>query len=270
MGGRHTGGSTACAAGSRVDLRLVLLGGFSVEIGPERVTLPISAQRLLAYLALGGPVARAAAAGALWPETGECKALASLRTAMWRANRCVPEMVRATQSVVGLAAQVRVDVDELVGEADLVLKGDRAQGRNGPIAPLQPPELLRRRADAELLPGWYEDWVIFERERLRHLRLHAMEASAAQLVQAGRVALALDVALEVVRCEPLRESAHRVVVSAHLAEGNISEAIQAFENYRSILGKELGLGPSQQLRDLITAWLDGQRSAPRQGRVMRT
>jgi hypothetical protein len=39
---------------------------------------------------------------------------------------------------------------------------------------------------AESLPGWYDDWVLLEAESWRQLRLHALEAVAGVLAQAGR------------------------------------------------------------------------------------
>ena len=37
----------------------------------------------------------------------------------------------------------------------------------------------------ELLPGWYDDWVIFERERIRQQLLHALEILSRRLVSRG-------------------------------------------------------------------------------------
>jgi len=74
--------------------------------------------------------------------------------------------------------------------------------------------------DLELLPGWYDDWVIVGRERLRQRLLHAVETLSRELVRGGRCAQAVEAALVVVNAEPFRESAHRVLIEAHLAEGN--------------------------------------------------
>ncbi|HEY6203669.1 MAG TPA: bacterial transcriptional activator domain-containing protein [Candidatus Limnocylindria bacterium] len=78
----------------------------------------------------------------------------------------------------------------------------------------------------ELLADWCDEWVLLERERLRQLRLHALEVLTQRLVTVGRYADAMEVALAALRSEPLRESAHRAVISVHLAEGNRSEALR--------------------------------------------
>ena len=79
-------------------------------------------------------------------------------------------------------------------------------------------ESLHRR---DLLPGWYDDWVIFERERLRQLRLHALEHTARLLLERRDLKTALQLALEAVRTEPLRETATALLMSVYLAEGNV-------------------------------------------------
>jgi DNA-binding SARP family transcriptional activator len=93
--------------------------------------------------------------------------------------------------------------------------------------------------------------VLFERERFRQLALHALEARAERLLDVGRPADALEGALEAVRSEPLRESAHRLVIRVHLAEGNGGEALRQFELCRRLLFDRLGLSPSDQLVELV-------------------
>lgn len=259
------------AVAPRSPVSLTLFGGFLLRVGEEQVVAPTSAQRLIAFLALGGSALRSAVAGALWPDRCEEQALANLRTTVWRANRCVPHLVSTSRAQVALGDEVRVDVDEVVGDAAFVLGAAPDLGGDMGSEPGDGmPILFSRHRETELLPGWYDDWVIFERERLRHLRLHALEAAAARLIVQGRFALALDMALDAVRCEPLRESAQRAVISAHLAEGNVTEAISAFERYRSQLEEALGLSPSPELIELVRGGMRRHRREHGDALVTRT
>jgi DNA-binding SARP family transcriptional activator len=213
------------------EVRLELLDGFRLTVAGVPIDPLVSAQRLLAFLALRGPVARAVAAGTLWGDAPDGLAMGSLRTAIWRCNRVVPQLVAAHRGQVALADFVRVDVAELVdGTA---------------FAPSRPVR------GGELLPGWYDDWVTFERERLRHVRLHGLEAAARRLADGGQYAASLEFALEAVRSEPLRESAHRAVILAHLAEDNAVEALRAYERFRGLLREQLGMEPSENLAHLV-------------------
>jgi DNA-binding SARP family transcriptional activator len=230
-------------AAARVDL----LDGFAVapadgqpSCDPDR--LPRSAQRLVAHLSLSIRPDRRATAGQLWPDVTEDQAQSSLRSALWRLQKSLPGLVEASAGALRLAPGVAVDVRELTGWAYRVLDPQVE------IDQIRTPETALR---GELLPGWYEDWVLLERERLRQLRMHALEVLADKLVCVGRFGEAVQAAMAAVAAEPLRESARRAVVRVHLAEGNLAEAVREYESFRELLADELGVLPSPQLECLM-------------------
>jgi DNA-binding SARP family transcriptional activator len=65
----------------------------------------------------------------------------------------------------------------------------------------------------------------------------------------------VEAALVAVTAEPLRESAQRTLIEAHLAEGNWIEGRRAFDAYHELLRRELGTEtePSADLAALIAA-----------------
>jgi DNA-binding SARP family transcriptional activator len=103
----------------------------------------------------------------------------------------------------------------------------------------------------ELLPDWYDDWVVIDRERVRQLRLHALERACERLTASGRFGEAIEAGLAAVAEEPLHESAHRVLIEAHLAEGNRDEAFRQYEAYAQAMWQDLRLEPSLQIRALV-------------------
>lgn len=234
----------------RADVRLALLGGFRLLAGGVPADVVGNAERLLAYLALTGPVARVVAAGTLWPDAPERRALASLRTAIWQCNRTVDGLVEAGERRVALAGHVRVDVAAL---ADLTALPDEAAAG------------VLRGLRGELLPGWYDDWVLLDRDRLRLLRVQGLEDVALRLAARGCFAAAYELAFEAVRCEPLRESAHRAVIAVHLAQHNVVEAVREYRRFRHLLVDDLGVEPSAELAELVfgehRAGLTGARVA---------
>ena len=50
----------------------------------------------------------------------------------------------------------------------------------------------RSQLDGDLLPDWYDDWLMIERERLRQLRVHALEQLAERAMREGRYGHAID------------------------------------------------------------------------------
>jgi hypothetical protein len=62
----------------------------------------------------------------------------------------------------------------------------------------------------------------------------------------GNPTLAVDCALAAIRLEPVRESAHRALMTAHLTAGNVSEALEQFDTYHRILDAELSVDPSRR------------------------
>lgn len=222
--------------------KLRLLGGFRLVRAERPVRTPESMRRLVTFVALHTPANRALAAVVLWPTVDEHHAHASLRTSLWQAQRRCPGLLVVTDSEVLLDAAVFVDLHELRHHARRVLE----QPHTVPLTELTSPLVTQ-----ELLPGWYEDWVLQERERSRQLCLHTLEAAAEELLSRGRLGPALDVALAAVATEPLRESAHRLVIRIHIAEGNLSEALRHYSAFVQSLHADFGVGPTDQLRGLI-------------------
>jgi DNA-binding SARP family transcriptional activator len=222
--------------------RLHLLDGFQLRLDSTPVELSVSAQRLLAFLALRGRAGRSRVAGTLWPEVTEDRALASLRTALWRVQQAGRGVITIIAADIELAPGVAVDAQELTASARLLL--------HDAIDHLSP-WWSSGRLQGELLPDWPDDWLVVERERLRQLRLHALERLAERWTEQACYGLAVEAALAAIRTDPLRESAHRAAIVAHLAEGNLGEAIRQYERCREILLEEFGVEPTAATADLL-------------------
>lgn len=207
----------------RAELRL--LGGFSLLLDGRPVSLPPGCERLLALLSLKGRTSRSRAAGYLWPQTREAKALACLRTCVWRCNRAAPGIISADSGRLELTPSVRTDV----------LQGGIADG--------------------ELLPDWDDDWLLNEREQLREQRLQHLAATVDELIAAHRLESALEMAQKSLRIDPLREATHRAVITIHLAGNDRARAMRAYQRCRTVLMTELGVEPSLE----TTRLLDGIR-----------
>jgi DNA-binding SARP family transcriptional activator len=235
-------GAASIREGCLVPLRLVLLDGFLLIRAGIPVIPPMALQRVLAFLALHPGASRVHAAALLWPEVPEGRAQGCLRTALWRLRQLHAGILESERPAIRLGAHVRVDVAELMRVAHLVQSGGNPQAA----------DVLLTMGRAELLPGWYDDWVLTERECLRQLRFHALEEACRAYLRLGEYGRALQSAIAAMRAEPLRETPHRLMIEVHLSEGNVSEALRLYHAFHNRVRGELGLTPSVEMQDLLT------------------
>ncbi|NGO08410.1 SARP family transcriptional regulator [Streptomyces sp. HC44] len=219
-----------------------LLNGFRLDIGQREVALPVHAQRVMAFLALSRPSGmsqhRTALAEQLWCDGPRQRAQASLRTAIWRIRQADDRLVHADRGHVYLSALVEIDVERSLDQAGRLLNGD---------GDLEPDDTATTGLVADLLPGWEEEWLIVERERIHQVRIHALVALSHRLRRLGRFIPALNAAYTAITAEPLQESARAALVEIHLAEGNVVEARRQVDQYAQLLWDEMQLTPSAAL-----------------------
>lgn len=235
----------AAQKGSRPELQL--MGGFELRCAGEVVPLPLGAQRVLAFLALhDAPLMRSHIGETLWSESHLRRAHANLRSAVWRARKMNGELLDASGNRLRLSSAVRVDVRE--GRA----LARRLLDRSVSCAPddLGPDAVAA--LSVVLLPEWLDDWLLLERDRWNQVRVHALEALGERQLAVGDYGQAVEAALAAVSVEPLRESAHRLLVRVHAAEGNWGEALSQYHRYRRLLHRELRIAPTEQMEKLMT------------------
>jgi DNA-binding SARP family transcriptional activator len=237
---------------------LHLFGGPYVSFDGDRREVPEGSKRLLAFVAMHrGRIERRCAAGTLWPVGGDIRASGNLRSALWRLRGLGVELITADKWSLRLCDDVLVDLHVTSDWANRLIQ-NTAEAADLMILPWW--------ADAlDLLPGWYDDWALMERERIRQRMLHALEALSRGLTRTARCAEAVEAAMMAVSAEPLRESAQRVLIEAHLAEGNWVEGRRSYEAYRDLVRRELGVDPPADLiADIPVPHRDPRTEVPAQ------
>lgn len=255
---------------SEPSARLRVVSGFDLSIDGVTIHLPSHVERLLAYLAVNErDQPRQRVAYHLWMDLPDARASANLRTALWRSRPALGGRVISRGGHLSLDPALDVDVRRLRSLARRLVHPES----DVPEADVDVSLMV-----GDLLPDWDDEWIDAEREQLRQLRVHALEAWCRRLIAAGRFVEAVDVGLLALAVEPLRESAQRLVIEAHLGEGNPSEAHRRYRLFRTQLWEELGLEPSRGLRDLVGFPLDSgttrirarRHTDPRPRRVIRS
>lgn len=217
----------------------------SIELGRP-------AQRLIAYLAVENRShTREHVAGCLWPDSTQVRATGSLRRVLSLLQANAPDLIERDGRTLALSPDVEVDLWCQRLLVDRIVAGECTFADGDQLA------LLR----GDLLPDWDDAWLAPVREELRQLRLLCLEALSAAQLDEDKPHSALAIALYATRDEPLRESAHRLVVQAHLALGNHAAAARHYADYSSLLWRELRLRPGLRMESLVRPLLSKRNIA---------
>jgi DNA-binding SARP family transcriptional activator len=224
-----------CAYNSHTVNHLRLLGPPQFQtpsrtLAPDRRTAGV-----LAYLALEGKAHKYRLAGWLWPDSGEESAKNNMRQLLRRLRLGAGEVVKG-EDHIELVSDVEVDVRQL--------------------SYLETPSLERLRHNAELLEGFeyddapdFEEWLLEAKEELLQLRVRSLSSEAERLEKAGNFKGAMEYAQVWVQLEPLSEEAQRQVIRLHYLLGDRGAALSAFENFKQLLQRELGVTPLPKTLD---------------------
>ena len=219
---------------------LKLLGRWRLVVDGDVVAIPTRDQRVIAAVALLDPRPRSLLAELLWPDVSHANACANLRVNLSDIRRRYPGILPSSDPLA-LAPTVAVDVAfARVLPTIIEHGGSRSQLW----------EWLEFSRRAELLPGWFDSWLEFEQERVRQMRLIALDGIARQFLDAGDAEGAHTAAAIALADEPWRETSYELLMRAHMLEGNRALALRVYENARSKLLRELDVEPAPILTSL--------------------
>ena len=223
----------------RRELRVI--GPFQVRVDGQVRPMPHSAERVLAVVALVGPLARSRAAALLWPDANPSRAGANLRAALSRLGDVAEGFVHVSGEVLALAEEAPLDLEAAFAWINATIYDDVL-----PVAGAPPAWIGRT-----LLPGWEDGWLTGPNERLQMLEAQALESAAERLLAAGHPDGALPYALSAVEVQPWSESANRLTIEIHARRGDPSNALRHYRRFRHALGQELGVEPGPDIRAAI-------------------
>jgi predicted ATPase/DNA-binding SARP family transcriptional activator len=240
-----------------------LLGPLEVVVDGEVHRLPGAGERgLLALLALqAGRVAPAdRLVDALWGEELPANPANALQLRVSKLRRALAAMGGPAEAVVTRppgyvldAGLARVDAARAAGD---VQSARELAAANDVAAAL---DAYRRALDTWRGPALAEfgdaPWAVGEARRLEELQLAAAEERLALELEVGRHAEVLDEIEALVDAQPLRERPYGLLMLARYRAGRQADALAAYQQARDVLGEELGLDPSPELRELEAAIL---------------
>jgi DNA-binding SARP family transcriptional activator len=226
---------------------------------PNQIKLTRSVSNLLAFLLLHRYrlYPREVLAGVFWGNQGEEQARKSLSTAIWRLRRLLePEAIpkgtylrTTSMGEVGFNQDSDHWLDVAVFEDKVSHILAKKTGEMNPEDTLQLENALRL-CESELLEGFYDDWAVRERERLRLLLIKTLRRLMHYTLEAEAYDDGLDYGQKILDLDPLREEIHREMMRLYMKNGQRSLAIRQFETCRRLLAKELDIYPMEDTRKL--------------------
>jgi DNA-binding SARP family transcriptional activator len=241
-------------------VHITLFGHITVahSAGAEPSQLPRSTQAFLAYLLLHHQlVTRETLMDTFWQNCRPDRARSSLTTAIWRLRQLLePEpippgtfLLTKNSGEVGFnwASPHWLDIETFEEQLVPLLQIPLSQLSETEVGTLTRILALYR---GELLEGIYDDWALFERERLRVLYLNGLMRLMSCHTTRNNFDQAIDYGQKILRHDPLREEIHRNLMRLYLGNGQRGLAIRQYSLCREVLIEQLGIEPLEETQSL--------------------
>jgi len=246
-------------------MRVGLLGGLEVLDDDEQNVVVAGAKlrALLAVLALhvGRVVPAEQIVDALWGENPPAAVRNGLQGLASKLRRALGATEIVAMRGGGYALELPPDAVDVHRYEQRVAAGQAAAAEgdvNRAVELLAEADALWR---GEALADFtYEEFASAAITRLSELRLAVIEERIGLELSLGRHQGVIVQLEELVATQPLREQLRGLLMLALYRAGRQADALRVFQDGRHILGEELGLEPSHELRQLESAILAQDRS----------
>lgn len=238
-------------------LKISLLGQFNLRANDRPLKLASRpAQSLLAYLVMhaGMEQRREKLAGLLWPEATETNARSYLRQALWRIRKALESSSLDSGrflDIDDISVTFRDDAAYWLDVADFL-----SHGKTTVIDDLLSAVALYK---GELLPGFYDEWIFPERDRLQAAYHQEMGELLNRLLGSQRWTDAIHWSEQWIRLGQSPEAAFSALLRAYAGLGDRGMAHSTYKRYVEAIDRELGIEPSDEMQRLYESILLGQR-----------
>ncbi len=219
-------------------LEVRLLGGFDVTLGGRPMSIASRpAQSLFAYLIVNAGTShrREKLAGLLWPDSLEGTARDNLRHTLWKIRKALPQKNKVEYLLTDdIAIAFNASADYWLDAAEL-----QKVDVNAPADELMS---VLSNYRGELLPGFYAEWAVLEREHLNSVYEKKMARLMSLLQEEKHWLEILDWGERWIKLGQKPEPAYRALMSAHAGMGGMSRVAATYERCIKSL-KEFGIEP---------------------------
>jgi WD40 repeat protein/class 3 adenylate cyclase len=201
----------------------------------------------------GPPHRREKLAGTLWPDSSEENARKNLRQELWRIRKAIPtqNLPEADEYLIAdeFTLTFNRDADYWLDVAILEKSDPDIQSLTSSLSLYQ----------GELLPGFYDDWVVLERERLQTLFESKMGQLVEKLVESERWTAVQEQCERWLALGHVSEPAYRALMLSYNARGDMAKVSATYQRCVEDLRDHLGVEPSAETHALFNGLLKGAK-----------
>ncbi len=210
---------------------------------------------LLAYLAyhLGNPISRELLLGQFWESAEWEQARNSLRVALASLRKQL-ELAEVSPNTILSADRYSVCLNKIAVTTDVAeFIEAMEEAQSGESVTESLPAYLRaiQLYQGELLPGWYEEWVVPERSRLLEMYITALQTLVQHYSTEKQYEQAVTYSARIIQVDSLRESAYRNLMRLYAVTGRPANALYTYQQLEEVLREALNVAPSVGTRDLM-------------------
>ena len=242
-------------------LKIHLLGKLDIYTQEEHVTDldTHKVEELLCYLLLNRARthSRESIADLLWGDINPEQSKNYLRKCLWQLQTKIDRYAEYDQERLVLAdsdwIQINPDVEIWLDFACIEEAYNRVRGKNGHDLFDEEAGILKRAIElyrGDLLEGWYQDWCLFERERLQYIFIVLLDKLMEFHDFQGEPELGLTYGNVILRYDRARERTHRRMMRLYYNAGDRAAAIRQYKKCFEALSDELDVEPSKRTCDL--------------------
>jgi len=216
-------------------------------------------QQLFCYLLLhrDHPQPREVLATVLWGDNSTEQSKKHLRQTLWQLQTALD---RRHEHLNGTLLRVDADWVDLHSGADLWLDVAVFEEAFTPVQDIQgcdldpnKAQLLERAVqlyNGDLLEGWYEDWCLFERERLQNMFLSMLDKLMGYCEVTKQYETGIGHGTRILFFDRAREHTHRQLMRLQYLAGNRTAALRQYGRCCAALNEELGVKPAKVTESL--------------------
>lgn len=246
-------------------LHIQLFGEFCLTYNDTPLTVfnTPKLQLLLAYLVLhrDAPQPRQTLAYLFWPESNDSQARTNLRNALHLLRNTLPEAEQFLR-IDNQTIQWRTDSPFTLDVATFA-QGIQSATTNKDLATAQ--ATLKESLSlyrGELLTGFYEDWVLAERERWQERYVGALELASTLAEQQRDYRSAIEYGRRLLQLDSLREETYARLMQLYALQGDRATALRVYHNCATILVRELGVEPGPVTQGIYERLLNLEETQP--------